>query len=220
VAILTVVLSAIAGIHEESGNETGEETHVDDDDDTGELETYFYDLFHVFHPFHILFSAAATSAMFWRFERKLVKAIIIGLTGSLSLGLISDILFPYIGGRLAGVEMELHIDLIEHPDFVIPFAIIGVILGFLVCEAFIGRKSTIFSHSGHIFISTMASIFYLVTFGYTNWMDNLFIVFIILIIAVFIPCCFSDIIFPLFFTDKKIEKDHPICEEKVDNHDK
>ncbi|MDP3013268.1 MAG: hypothetical protein Q8M92_03435, partial [Candidatus Subteraquimicrobiales bacterium] len=28
------------------------------------------DLFHVFHPLHMLFSAAATTAMFWRHESK------------------------------------------------------------------------------------------------------------------------------------------------------
>lgn len=33
-------------------------------------------LFHVFHPLHILFSATATTAMFWRHEKKLIKAIL------------------------------------------------------------------------------------------------------------------------------------------------
>lgn len=217
VAVLTVIISAMIS----TDSDINETTSEDDDNHNGEsLSSYFHDLFHVFHPFHVLFSAAATSAMFWRFERKLLKAILIGLSGSLLLGVLSDILFPYVGGTLAGVDMTLHIDLIEHPQYVIPFAFVGVILGLLTCETFIGRKSTIFSHSGHIFISTMASIFYLVAFGYTNWIDELFIVFVIVIIAVFIPCCISDIIFPLLFTDKKAIEEHPVCIGKDDNHDR
>ncbi|MHC4236360.1 MAG: hypothetical protein ACYSUQ_14680, partial [Planctomycetota bacterium] len=34
------------------------------------------DLFHLFHPVHMFFSAAATTAMFWRYERRLIKAMV------------------------------------------------------------------------------------------------------------------------------------------------
>jgi hypothetical protein len=210
-AFFTVMMSAV--LDSENANQT-----LDDDDHhgVGELGTYFYDLFHVFHPLHVLFSAAATSAMFWRFDKKLWKAISIGILGSLALGAVSDIIFPFMGGVTIGVDMEFHFDLIEHPQVVVPFAFIGVIFGLITCEAFIGRKSTIFSHSGHIFVSTMASILYLLTFGYTNWMAEMYIVFIIVVIAVFIPCCISDIIFPLLFIrDRKPKHEHePVCQEK------
>ena len=86
---------------------------------------------------------------------------------------------------------------------VVPFAIIGVVLGVITAEVFMDRKSTIFSHSGHIFISTMASLIYLIAFGFLGWMEDLFISFIIVVLAVVIPCCFSDIVFPLMFVDKK-----------------
>ena len=218
VAILTVAITAVLDTQDSHENETLEEEDDHDDDHhhhgVGKLGSYFYDLFHVFHPLHALFSGAATTAMFWRYDKKLWKAVIIGLIGSLAICGISDIFFPFIGGTFAGIDMEFHICLIEHPMVVVPFAIIGIILGLITCEVFIGRKSTIFSHSGHIFISTMASILYLVTFGYTNWMEELFIVFIIVILAVFIPCCISDIVFPLLFTEKKARKHKPVCLEK------
>ncbi len=217
VAILTVAITAVIDTQDAHENETLDEEDDHDEDHhhgVGKLGSYFYDLFHVFHPLHALFSGAATTAMFWRFDKKLWKAIIIGLTGSLAICGMSDIFFPFIGGTLAGIDMEFHICLIEHPMVVVPFAIIGIILGLITCEVFIGRKSTIFSHSGHIFISTMASILYLITFGYTNWMEELFVVFIIVILAVFIPCCISDIVFPLLFIKKKARKHKPVCLEK------
>jgi len=36
------------------------------------------ELFHVFHPIHVLLSAVATTSMYWKHERSLLKAIIIG----------------------------------------------------------------------------------------------------------------------------------------------
>ena len=69
-------------------------------------------LFHVFHPLHLLFSATATTAMFWRHDKKLYKAIPIGLIGSIGLCGLSDIIFPFLAGKLLGVEMELHICII------------------------------------------------------------------------------------------------------------
>ena len=226
VAVLTVFMSAIVGINDDVENETAEEDHEDDHDHdhdhegVGDLGSYFYDLFHVFHPLHALFSAAATTAMFWRYDKKLWKAVIIGLIGSLAICGISDIFFPFLGGTLAGIDMDLHFCLIEHPMVIVPFSIIGIIMGLITCEVFVDRRSTIFSHSAHIFISTMASLLYLVTFGYTNWMEELFVVFIIIILAVFIPCCISDIVFPLLFVEKKEGKKIPICIESEDLHDR
>jgi len=66
------------------------------------------ELFHVFHPIHLLFSATATTAMFWRYEKKILKAFIIGFIGSVGICGISDIFMPFISGRLLGVGMHLH----------------------------------------------------------------------------------------------------------------
>lgn len=152
-------------------------------------------IFHIFHPIHMLFSAMATTAMFWRYERKLVKAILVGLAGAVIVCGISDIMFPYLSGLLLGAKMHFHICIIEHPGMVLPFLFVGVGCGLLAAAAI--EKSTIYSHSGHVFVSSTASLFYLVAFGLSDWVDNVGYVFVVVVLAVMLPCCISDIIFPL-----------------------
>jgi hypothetical protein len=161
------------------------------------LPNVFGKLFHVFHPIHILFSAIATTAMFWRFDRKLFKAVLTGLLGSLGVCGISDILIPFAGGLLSGKEMHLHLCIVEHASLVLPFAAIGVVVGIIAAGILTERKSTVFSHSSHVLVSTMASLLYLVSFGFTDWMEGLLTVLAIVVLAVLIPCCTSDIVFPL-----------------------
>jgi hypothetical protein len=49
----------------------------------------------------------------------------------------------------------------------------------------------------------MASILYLVGHGLTDWIHMAGIVFIYTVIAVMLPCCTSDIIFPLLLAKRK-----------------
>jgi hypothetical protein len=161
------------------------------------LPNVFGRLFHVFHPIHILFSAVATTAMFWRFDRKLLKAALTGLLGSLGVCGISDVLIPFAGGLLSGKEMHLHLCIVEHVSLVVPFAIIGVAVGIIAARVLTQRKSTVFSHSSHVLVSTMASLLYLVSFGFTDWMESILAVLAVVVLAVLIPCCTSDIVFPL-----------------------
>ena len=159
-----------------------------------------HELFHVFHPVHILFSATATTAMFWRHERKLLRAVIIGLIGSLGICGISDVFLPFLGGTVVSTEMEFHWCLIVHPMTIVPFAIFGVLLGLVSTDVVHGRGSTIFSHSSHVFISTMATMLYLMAFGFTEWIPHIAETFLIIFLGVMIPCCTSDIIFPLLLS--------------------
>ena len=181
---------------------SGLSDHEGNEDREG-VSGVFSDIFHVFHPIHVLFSATATTAMFRRYDKKIYKAAIVGAAGALGVCAISDIFFPYIGGLVSGVEMDLHVCLVENPMTIIPFAVFGIVVGLFAADVFAERKSTIFSHSGHIFISTMASLLYLTAYGFSDWMGEMFAVFLILILAVFIPCCISDIIFPLLFVNPK-----------------
>jgi hypothetical protein len=48
-------------------------------------------------------------------------------------------------------------------------------------------------------LSTRASLFYLTAFGATDWLPLLPLVFVVLFFAVWVPCCTSDIVFPLLF---------------------
>lgn len=154
-------------------------------------------LFHVFHPVHALLSATATTAVFWRYEKKVLKATIVGFLGSVIICGVSDIFIPFFSGRLLGVAMELHICIIEHPELVLPFVGAGIFAGIIATTTI--ENSSVFSHAFHVFISSMASILYLVSFGLTGWMEHVGMVFLFIIIAVLVPCCISDIVFPLFF---------------------
>lgn len=158
-------------------------------------------LFHVFHPLHMLFSATATAAMFWRHERRLFKAMIIGLVGAAGICGLSDIVIPYISGFLLGVKMELHICLIHHPMLVVPFLISGIFVGLIVPTS--THRATIFTHSAHVLVSSVASVLYLVSFGLSGWVEVGGMVFVYMVLAVLLPCCTSDIVFPLLFTESE-----------------
>lgn len=161
-------------------------------------------LFHIFHPLHLLFSATATTAMFWRHDKKFPKAILIGFIGAVVICSISDIILPYLAGKLLGIEMELHICVIDHPSLILPFVFFGIFTGLVVPGKV---ESTIYSHATHILLSSMASILYLVSFGLVQWIAVIGMVFIYMVLAVMIPCCTSDIIFPLLLT--KENSSHP-----------
>ena len=155
--------------------------------------------FHLFHPAHMLFSAAATTAMFMRYERKPIKAVIVGLIGAIGVCGISDIVMPHVSVTILGVHTPWHICVIEHPGLVIPFAGVGVVLGVATAGSVV--RSTLISHSLHVLASTMASIFYMVgPLGLIAWIDDLGQIFMFVILAVMIPCCVSDIIFPMLMT--------------------
>ncbi len=152
--------------------------------------------FYVCHPAHVMMSAIVTSAMFWKYKRNLPLAIILGYTGSIVLGTLSDVLLPHVGGWLMGLRMdhvEQHIGFIEEWWLVNPAALLGIAIGVL-------RTRTKVPHAGHVLVSTWASLFYLVTHGHVgNWLPELPAAFVVLFVAVWIPCCVSDIVFPLVF---------------------
>ena len=167
-----------------------------------QMAEFAWKWFHIFHPVHIFLSAMATTAIFWRHEKKLFKAIIIGLAGSLVICGISDTLFPFLGGTIFGIEIDLHLCLIKHPEAVLPFAIFGIFLGLMLSWKTYGRAQTIFPHSSHVLISTMATLLYLAALGLT--MPPVAVALLIVFLSVIIPCCMSDIVFPLFFS-KNVE---------------
>ena len=155
----------------------------------------FRELFHIFHPVHMLFSATATTAMFWQYERRWLKAVVVGFLGAVLVCGASDIVIPYVSGLMLGVRMGLHVCIVEHPGLVLPFTLVGVLAG-LVASGHIVR-ATVFSHAAHVLISSSASLLYLVSYGLEHWIHQAGWVFIFVVLAVMVPCCFSDIVFPL-----------------------
>lgn len=182
------------------GGSVAQAAHAGHDHGDGHLSPET-SLFHLFHAMHVLTSAIATTAMFWKHDNhKVVKAAAIGLLGSISICGLSDIVFPFVGGLILGADMDIHICLIEDPLLVWPFAIIGVLAGFVVTRSF--ERSTEYSHSMHVFVSSVASLLYLMSFGMYDWTHAITGVFLVILSAVVFPCCLSDIVFPMACTHR------------------
>lgn len=188
------------GGHEAVHAHDAGESHADhpdsNADDEHDHQSGFLPLFHLFHPLHMLFSAAATTAMFWRYDKRLMRAILVGMAGAVVVCGVSDILVPHAALLFLNKQLHLHICVIEHPALVMPFAFVGVAVGLLAAQGVM--HSTFFSHSLHVFTSTMASIFYMVgAYGRVEWITDLGWIFGFVLLAVMVPCCLSDIVFPI-----------------------
>ncbi|MBI4343946.1 MAG: hypothetical protein HY601_03925 [Candidatus Omnitrophica bacterium] len=154
--------------------------------------------FHLFHPLHICLSAIATTSLFWRYRHSAVQAAWVGAWGTVLPCGLSDYVFPYIGGRLLGEPMELHMCLVQEPQLFFSFLGLGILGGFWAEKRL--RGSHLFSHGAHVFVSSGASLLYLISFGFTSWMSDvqaIFPVFAIIVLAVWVPCCISDIVVPV-----------------------
>ncbi len=153
-------------------------------------------IFYTLHPAHVILSAIVTTAMYKKYGKgKVWTVILVGYAGSIGIGTISDALIPYLGGTLLNIDIELEVPFIEEWWLVNPAALIGIAIGYL-------RPSTKFPHYGHVLLSTWASLFYFTAFGIAHWIPLLPFIFLFLFLAVWIPCCVSDIVLPLLFTGK------------------
>jgi hypothetical protein len=56
---------------------------------------------------------------------------------------------------------------------------------------------------GHVLLSTWASLFSFTAFGQADWTSVLLPVFFLLFLAVWLPCCVSDIVYPLLWVGKE-----------------
>jgi len=154
-----------------------------------------YTAFYILHPLHVLLSALTTTAMYkLHTHGKLWMAILIGYTGSIGIATISDAIIPYIGAYLLGIKMP----------FIIPFiakwwinllAFVGIMISYW-------RPTTEFPHAGHVLLSTWASLFNIMQYQImiAGWMFPF--IFLFLFLAVWLPCCTSDIVYPLLFIKK------------------
>ena len=153
------------------------------------------EVFHVLHPLHVLVSAIVTTGIFYKYKKKFIQALLIGITGAIIIGSISDIIFPYLGGLIFNLHMHFHLPIIEKPLIILSSAIIGCIMG-------ISFQITKIPHFIHVFLSVFASLFYLLAFSQAFELIYFIGAFFIVFISVIIPCCLSDIIYPLLFLKK------------------
>ena len=163
----------------------------------GISQSLSYGAFHILHPAHLLLSSTVSAAVFRRHGGALT-AILVGILGALAICTLSDVLIPYLGGAALGASMELHLDIFLKPWLVFPPALAGAALGALLL------RWTRCPHAAHVMISTLASLFYLMAFpvGVVDWLPRLPLVFVVLFVAVWVPCCTSDVVFPHLFVAK------------------
>lgn len=169
-----------------------------------------YNVFYVLHPIHVILSALVTASIYKvhtcdRFTKKCIKGecnlwilMVIGYVGSVGIATLSDSIIPYLAEILLDLPNRgIHLGFIEKWWLVNPLAILGVILAYF-------KPTTKVPHAGHVLLSTWASLFHiLMAIGSAlPWYSYLAILFF-LFLAVWVPCCVSDILFPLLFVNKK-----------------
>ena len=168
---------------------------------SADVNCAFDQLFHSFHFMHIVFASSGSLLTFFRFSDNLPKGLFIGGLTSMIFCALSDILMPYVGGTLLGVDMHLHLCFIYELQNVLPFLIVGLFTGVIMRRHQLEVRGVIslWSHFTHIFISSLASSFYLVAHGFSDWAPQIGPVFLVLLISVLIPCSLSDVVIPMFF---------------------
>lgn len=96
-------------------------------------------------------------------------------------------------------EHKMHIGFIEHWYLVNPAAILGAIIGFYLPHSKL-------PHASHVLISTWASSSHvLMNLAVPMNLTVTAGIFLVLFIAVWLPCCVSDIVFPVFLIKGPID---------------
>ena len=156
-------------------------------------------LFWVFHPLHVLLSALVTTAMYLRHSQAGVwRVFLIGYAGSVGIATLSDSLIPFAGEWLLDLPNRgAHVGFIEKWWLVNPLAFAGIGLGYFVSH-------TQIPHAGHVLLSTWASLFHIMmSLGSSIDVVTTILIAVFLFLAVWVPCCTSDIIFPLMWAKKE-----------------
>ncbi len=91
------------------------------------------------------------------------------------------------------IRSRIHLGFIEDWYVVNPAALLGGLIAWFY-------PRTRFPHAGHVLISTWASSFHVLMNTHRELTPIMLVgVFAVLFIAVWLPCCISDIVFPLLF---------------------
>ena len=156
-------------------------------------------LFWAFHPAHVLLSALVTAGMY-RLHSKggFGATLLIGYFGSIGIATLSDSIIPYFGEFLLGLPNKgIHLGFIEKWWLVNPLAFLGIGVARF-------WPHTKFTHAGHVLLRTWASLFHMtMALGETLTVATWVLLPMFLFLAVWVPCCTSDIVFPLLFAERR-----------------
>ena len=177
-------------------------------------------LFQVFHPSHVVLSAIVTASLFRLHEKRkgFLIVLLVGYFGSVGVATLSDCVLPFFGERMLGVAVpthahehgeaaaeglevhqepaggpRIHLGFIEEWYLVNPAALLGILIAWF-------WPHTKVPHAGHILVSTWASSFHILMNTHRELTALLLVgAVVVLFVAVWLPCCLSDIVFPMFF---------------------
>ncbi len=167
--------------------------------------------------------------MTYKKKMSIIMLLIIGYFGSVGIATLSDCVLPFFGESLLGVaipthgnlheiheteevnepenhetasideheheegSVHLHLGFIEEWYIVNPAAFLGILIAYFL-------PRTRFPHAAHVLISTWASSFHVLMNTHRDFsVPILFGMIFVLFISVWLPCCISDIVFPMLF---------------------
>jgi hypothetical protein len=167
-------------------------------------------LFWGLHPLHVLLSAMATTSLYRHWARAgCLRCFIVGYIGAVGIATLSDCVIPYIGEWMLDLPNRgWHIGFIEKWWLINPAAIVGIAIAWLL------PNSTI-PHAGHVLLSTWASLFHIqLALGSEINLLAVLVLPAFVLLAVWLPCCSSDIVLPVLFPRKACRYDyHPRSRE-------
>jgi hypothetical protein len=161
-------------------------------------------MFAVFHPLHVALSAMVTAALFrLRSQaRGLLVVLVVGYVGSVGVATLSDCVIPFLGESVLGVALpieagggapasRLHLGFIEEWPLVTAAAVVGGLIALVLPQ-------TRAPHALHVLVSTWASSSHVLMNMQTEWTPLVAVgLLVVLFVAVWLPCCISDIVFPI-----------------------
>ena len=156
-------------------------------------------LFWALHPLHVFLSALVTTAVFrLHGGRGWGRILAIGWLGSVGIATVSDCVLPFAGEWLLALPHRgLHLGFVEKAWWVNGLAVAGIAAGS-------AWPHTRFPHMGHVLISTWASLFHVTMALGTDFAAATgLLIALFLFLSVWLPCCTSDIVFPLLFVRGK-----------------
>lgn len=167
------------------------------------LSQGYHILFHSFHYLHIVFATTGTFITFIRFSKNIFAGTILSIISPAIFCTLSDVALPALAGRFLGVHMHVHICFFSLPDLmnVIPFMVVGILNGLVLRRHSEDSLSffSVSSHFVHILISSLAALFYMVSYGFESWPSMMGLLLLFLAVAVVIPCTISDVVVPIYF---------------------